>query len=361
MQLITKWIPKPITWPPPGLDLRQLPARLTHYLGLTPLEFLTAINALTLAQWAVKASRWWLPLCLPGSRRGPKQVYNDASILLLALVQTAWQMPYHVVIQYLKKQHELAVAIGFPCDAQGYPRIISQGHYWQRRQDLGLMPLLLFMIGLVWQLARLGVITGCRLILDATLLRAWHHADPGAAWVRYRNKPAVFGYKVHTLLCRAAMLPVLCVVTPANIHDAVLAIPMLLASVLLFGFHVQVVYADAAYFEYAILSFIIQVLGASAAIDYNLRRRGKRFLATLFFLSQWRRFVTGPRKGIERHFAWAKRYFGLKRFQCWTFLRVSQYVLLTYCVILGVALAAQRYGRPELHHRRAEVLVRALP
>lgn len=110
MQLITKWIPKPITWLPPGLDLRQLPARLTHYLGLTPLEFLTAINALALAQWAVKASHWWLPLCLPGSRRGPKQVYSDASILLLALVQTAWQMPYHIVIQYLKKQHELAVA-----------------------------------------------------------------------------------------------------------------------------------------------------------------------------------------------------------------------------------------------------------
>lgn len=270
-------------------------------------------------------------------------------------------MPYRVVIQYLQDHPDLVLAIGFPCDAQGRPRIIRQGHYWERRQALGLTPILLFMIGLVWQLTRLGVITGCQLILDATLLRAWHHADPGAAWVRYRDKPAVFGYKVYTLLGRTAMLPVLCVVTPANIHDAVLAIPMLLASVLLFGFQVWVVYADAAYFEYRILGFIVQVRGASAAIDYNLRRHGKRFVATLFFLSQWRRYVTGPRKGIERHFAWAKRYFGLKRFQCWTFLWVSQYVLLTYCIILGVAVAAQRYGRPELHHRQAEVLARALP
>lgn len=36
-------------------------------------------------------------------------------------------------------------------------------------------------IGLSWQLTRLGVVTGYQLILDATLLRVWHHADAGAA------------------------------------------------------------------------------------------------------------------------------------------------------------------------------------
>lgn len=46
-------------------------------------------------------------------------------------------------------------------------------------------------------------------------------------------------------------------------------------------------------------------------IDYNLRRRGKRWLATLFFLGQWR-FHQRPRAIIERHFAWVKRYFGLE-------------------------------------------------
>ncbi len=207
----------------------------------------------------------------------------------------------------------------------------------------------------------LGVIKGQELILDSSLLRAWHHLDPGAAWVRHGKKPAIFGYKIHTLLCRDALLPILCVVTPANIPDAAMAIPLLLMSVLIFGFQVWIVYADAAYFEYEILGFIVQVLGASAAVDYNLRRRGKRFLATFFFLSQWRRYAKWPRGGIERHFAWAKRYFGLKYFQCWTYLRVSQYALLTYCVILGVALAAQRYGRPELRRCRAQVLARAMP
>lgn len=46
-------------------------------------------------------------------------------------------------------------------------------------------------------------------------------------------------------------------------------------------------------------------------IDYNLRRRGKPFLATLFFLDQWR-FHMGLQAIIERHFAWAECYFGLE-------------------------------------------------
>jgi len=65
-----------------------------------------------------------------------------------------------------------------------------------------------------------------------------------------------------------ATLPLLCVVTPANVRDAVLAIPLLVAGVLMYGLQVWIVYADAAYFEYQIRGFIVQVLGASAAIDY---------------------------------------------------------------------------------------------
>lgn len=68
------------------------------------------------------------------------------------------------------------------------------------------------------------------------------------------------------------------------------------------------------------------VLGASPAVDHNLRRKGKRFLATLFFLGQWRHYVLGPRSAIECHFAWMKRYFGPKYFQCYSFVQVSQFV-----------------------------------
>ena len=217
------------------------------------------------------------------------------------------------------------------------------------------------MVGMVWQLMRLGIITGRQVILDATRLRAWHHADPGADWSKYRGTRALFGYKVHALLCRASALPLFCVVTPASFYEAHLAAPMLLAAVLLYGLRIWIVYADAGYYETKVLRFIVQVLQAWPAVDYNPRRRGKRALATLTFIWAWRRGVLWPRRAIERHFAFAKRYFGLKYFQCWTYLRVSQYVLLTYCVILGVALAAERYGRPDLRHSRAKVLARPMP
>ncbi len=64
------------------------------------------------------------------------------------------------------------------------------------------------------------------------------------------------------------------------------------------------------------------MLGAHPDIHYNLRKAGKKKLVTLDFLDQWQRLVTAPRTAIERHFAWMKRYFGLKYFQCFTLVRV---------------------------------------
>jgi hypothetical protein len=78
---------------------------------------------------------------------------------------------------------------------------------------------------------------------------------------------------------------------------------MFTAVVLLYRLRVHVVRADAAYFNYAFLDFIRNTLRASVNVDYNLRRKGKRFLADLFFLRQWRDLMT-PRANIERHFAW---------------------------------------------------------
>ena len=361
MQSITLWRPTPIAWPPPNVELGPLQSRLKERLKLKPVVFLTAINALALAQWACQSHFGLRHAALPKPRRGVPQVYTDASILLLALVQTAWRFSYNGLLEYLAEQRDLALAVGLPYDKRGRVRCISQSQYWERRQALGLRPYLLFMVGLVWQLMRLGVITGRQVILDATRLRAWQHADPGADWSKYRGTRALFGYKVHALLCRTSALPLFCVVTPASFHEAHLAAPMLLVAVLLYGLRIGVVYADAAYYETKVLRFIVQVLHAWPAVDYNPRRRGKRALATFAFIWAWRRGVLWPRRAIERHFACAKRYFGLKHFQCWTYLRVSQYVILTYCVILGVALAAERYRRPDLRHSRAKVLARAMP
>lgn len=273
----------------------------------------------------------------------------------MAVVQTLWRKSYRQRVDWIASDESLAHALGFR-QQDGQVRTISQGHYWERRMALGLLPFLFFFLGLVAQLIRLGVITGRELIVDSTRLKAWYHHDPGAAWLKYAGQPALFGYKVHTILCRQSQLPLFVLTIPANIHDTVVGWLILLVTALIYHLAVWVVYADAAYFDRRFLRVVSHFLHAHPAVDYNLRRTGKRKLASRFFISQRRRLVLRPRAAIERHFAWLKRYFGLKYFQCFTFLRVSQFVVLTYIAALAIALAAQRYQRPDLIRRRSMVL-----
>ena len=151
------------------------------------------------------------------------------------------------------------------------------------------------------------------------------------------------------------------IVTPAHVHDSLIGWLLVVAAVLIFDLRVWVVYADAAYFDKRFFGWVYDWLGAHPAVDYNLRRAGKRKLATPFFIGQWRLYVLGPRSAIERHYAWAKRYFGLKYFQCYTLMRVTQFILLTYIVIAAVAVAAGRYQRPDLVRSRGQVLAHARP
>ena len=334
----------------PQVDLSPLPGKKKGKLRLSPEQLLAAIQAETLAEWALFMTHRLHPPALPRGPAGRPQQYSDRSILLMALVQIVWRKSYEQIVDYVATHPALAQALGF---TQG---TICKGRFWERRAALGLLPFLFFFLGLVGQLIRLGVISGQALIVDSSLLAAWYHADPGATWQRYARKKAVFGYKVHAVLCQTSNLPVFVLVTPAHVHDSLVGWFIVLVAAVLYAFRVLVVYADAGYFDWRFLRVVGEILGAHAAVDYNPRRSGKRKLATLFFLGQWRRLVITPRSDIERHFAWMKRYFGLKYFQCYSWTRVTQFVLLTYCAALAVALAAQRYERPELIRRRAMVL-----
>lgn len=66
--------------------------------------------------------------------------------------------------------------------------------------------------------------------------------------------------------------------------------------------------------------------------------------------------LLGPRSDIERHFAWAKRYFGLKYFQVQGWLNVMTYACCTYIAMLAVVVVAYRCQRPELARSRTNVL-----
>jgi hypothetical protein len=324
---------------------------LSRKLWVNPTEFLVVTHALIMAEWALRMSQRLRPRLPQPTRRGPKPVYADSSLVVLALIQVAWQMTYEDSVDYFRAHPEAAQAAGFPPG-----RVISVGQYWERRRALGVWPLWFLFVGMVWQVTRMGVIQGRDLILDATTQKAWFHDDSEAGWSFPKPwKGSVWGYKVHTLLCRWSALPVMFLVTPANAQESVLAIPLLVLAVAFFAYPIVVVRADAGYFTYAILNFIRVVLHAGFVIDYNLRRRGKRFLATLFFLWQWR-FHQKPRATIERHFAWAKRYFGLEAGRWAGLVAAYQHTALVYSTLLGVALVAHRYQRPDLAGSPTRVL-----
>lgn len=342
--------------PPAEIGLDILPVRLGKRLWVTPAEFLQTTNAWQIAHWAVRMNLSQRPSLPTPSRRGPKMRYSDESILMLAYIQTAWQMGYEMVVDYFRSHPEAAQRAGF-----GNGQVISIGQYWERRHALGVWTFWLFFVGMVWQLLCNKIIYGVDVVLDSTTQRAWFHGDPDAAWSFPKPwKGSTWGYKVHTLLCRWSELPIMFLVTPANRHDSPLAIPLLSLAVACFGLPIAIVRADAAYFSYALLNYVRLVLQAGFMIDYNLRKRGKTALATVSFIRQWR-FHAKFRAVIERHFAWAKRYFGLETARWKGLVAAYQHTALVYSVMLGVALTAHRFQRPELAGSRMKVLAINMP
>lgn len=261
----------------PVLDDSPLPGKPCGKLRLTPEQLLAAIHAQELADWSLHTAGRYQPPQLPRDPGGRPTIYRDSSILLMAMVQTVWHKSYEQIVDYVATHRELAVELGF----EG--RTISQGQYWERREALGVLPFLFFFLALVAQLIRLGVITGQELIVDSSLLFAWRTDDPGVTRQKYAGKKSVFGYKVHTVLCHKADLPLFALVTPAYVHDSQVGWFVILVAALLFGLKVLVVYA---YFDKRMFWVVHDVLGAHPAIHYNLRKAGKKIVATLDFLDQ---------------------------------------------------------------------------
>jgi hypothetical protein len=138
-------------------SLENLPARLGKRLWVTPAEFLQTTCAMQVAHWAVNL----FPPSLPDShRRGRKRRYSDESILLVAYIQSAWQMSYEMVVDYFRNHPEAAKQAGFE-DGQ----VISVGQYWERRRTLGIWVFWLFFVGMVWQLYRRKIIHGVDVVL----------------------------------------------------------------------------------------------------------------------------------------------------------------------------------------------------
>lgn len=327
--------------------------RAARPLGLDAVRVLTRLGLLPLATSVVALaalSRRRLP---PRVRlRGRPRTYADASILLLALLGRLWHLSTREVCDWLGRWPALAAACGLPSG-----RVIHPAHLSRRVRRLGPYPFWLLYLALVRRAIRGGLIGGRDVALDSTLLAAWTAADPDAAWSFPSARGRIFGYKVHVLLDRAARLPILFLLSPANRNDLPFAYPLLGLARSLLGLPLRIVRADGAYWGLALVRFIVAVLGARPIIPFN---RKKQPLARVRHLA-WYRLSYAARAVIERFFGVAKRHYHLDAAEAVGWEPVLLRVTLTFCAILVVALAAQHAGAPALRLSPTRVLAHYLP
>ena len=322
-------------------------------LGLDAVQVLTRLGLLPLAASIVSLallSRQRLPAATRS--RGRPRLYSDASILVLALLGRLWQLSTRELCLWLLRWPALAAACGLPRD-----RVIHPAHLARRVRQLGPYPFWLLYLALVWQAIRTGLIRGRDVALDSTLLAAWTPRDGDAAWSFPAPNGRVFGYKVHVLLDRAARLPIVFVLSPANRNDLPFAYPLLWFARFVLALPLHVVRADGAYWGSGLVRFIVTVLRARPIIPFN---RKKQPLARVRQLV-WYRLSYAARAVIERFFAAAKRYYGLDTRYAVGWEAVLRPVTLTHCAILVVALVAQQAGAPELRLSPTRVLAHYQP
>jgi len=305
-----------------------------------PEQWVTApelVSLLHLSQWAARlCSLVRARSLVPQTGQGSAPIYSDCSIFMTALVMRIWRLSLGQITRWLRQYPSLALALGY---ANG--RTISKSHLSRRLRTLGPIPFALYMIFLVRTLIEKGIIKGRDLVIDSTTVLAWYKEDLEAAY-SFAKK---FGYKVHTILCRDAMLPLYFIVSSANRNDSPFAVPLLERVVALYRLSVEVVRADAAYFVKELLD-LIERLGARTAVDYNVRRKNKSLVLRTWMLFWDKRM--GKRSTIERFFGIAKRWFGLNDFHAKGHRAFLMHTLLTYCAILSVALLAVEVGQPDL-------------
>jgi Transposase DDE domain len=327
--------------------------RAARQLGLNAVQVIRGLGLLPLAVSVVGLallSQRRLPART--RRRGRPPTYSDASVLLLTVLGRLWQLSTREVCEWLARWPALATACGLPGG-----RVIHPAHLSRRVRQLGPYPCWLLYLALVWRAIQAGLITGRDVVLDSTLLAAWTPLDPDAAWSFPTPKGRVFGYKVHVLLDRAARLPILFLLSPANRNDLPFAYPLLGLARFLFGLPLRIIRADGAYWGWALIRFIVTVLRARPIIPFN---RKKQPLARVRHLV-WYRLSYAARAIIERFFGVAKRHYRLDTTDAVGWEPVLLRVTLTCSAILIVALAAQQAGAPHLRLSPTRVLAHYLP
>ncbi len=249
----------------------------------------------------------------------------------------------------------LALACGLPLGKDSRPRIPCPSQQWKRGQQAGApLPEALFVLS-VWTALRCRLIGARDLIIDSAPILAWRRGDPDAAIGHapaQHPRPLLRGYRVHTLLCRGSGLPIFFLLSPANVHDAPFAQPLLAWAVRLYQIRPRIIRLDAAYWGLRPIAWIHAVLGAVAVIPWNPKRQKNRSCLP----PTWTKEELGKRSAIERFFGRVFLFFHLQRPPLYGWSTIARQVALTYTATIIVALAAQQAGRPDLFRSPKRVL-----
>jgi hypothetical protein len=214
--------------PPPAYHRAQ--ARLGPALHIDALTLVNTLHLLALCRVAVRLAHRRCPPPLPSGPGGAPRIYCEASLLLIALLRTLWQLSYQDMRDWLRDWPALALACGLPRGRDGHPRIPCPSQQWKRAHRAGApLPEALFILTVLTAIRR-RLIGAHDLIIDSAPILAWRRADPDAAYGHapaQHPRPLLRGYRVHTLICRGSSLPLFFLLSPANVHDALFAQPLL--------------------------------------------------------------------------------------------------------------------------------------
>jgi transposase len=341
--------------PPPAYHRAQVGRHPA--LHLDALTLVHRLHLLALCRLAVEYAHWRCPLPLRAGPGGRPHRYSEASLLLVALLRVLWHLSYQDVHDWLVAWPALAaLACGLPFDTGGRPCVPSPSQQWKRAARAG-APVAEALLVVVVRLAMHRRLIGARdLIIDSAPILAWRRADPDAAVGHapaHHPRPLLRGYRVHTLLCRGSGLPLLFLLSPANVHDAPFARPLLTWAVRLYAVHPRVIRLDAGYWGLRLIAWIHTTLGAIAVIPWNPKRQKQRSCLP----PTWTADELGKRSSIERFFG---RVFSL--FSCFRLQRpplggwsaIATQVALTLCCHGG-----GRTGRPPSRTPRPHPLAQA--
>jgi hypothetical protein len=219
-------------------------------LHLDALTLVTRLHLLEECRMAVQLAQQQCPPPLPTGPGGAPQVCSEASLFLMALPRTLWRLSYQEVHDWLCAWPALALACGLQLGPDGRPRVPSKAQQSRRLRAAGAPASEMLFVLLVRAGLWMGLSRARDLVFDSAPILAWQRTDPDAAVGHapaHHPRPLLRGYRLDTLLRRATGLPLLFLLSPAKVHDAPFARPLLELAVRLLHLRPRVIRLDAAY------------------------------------------------------------------------------------------------------------------